>query len=339
MELIYPSCYQKFVCIAGACPDSCCHEWEVQVDADSAARYRGLEGPLGDALREHLYDEEGETYLRNVDGRCPMWRSDGLCRIQAERGHDALCSVCRQFPRLRHDYGDFVELGLELSCPEAARLMLHEPLEWVTETIDGAQEPEYDAEIMEILKKSRPYALALLENGAYTVPERLRLLLMYSHHIQAAIDGADIALFDSGAALREAAQFAGEGDAAALAGYYCNLELLTGRWREKLGRLTGPDWQEGLCRIAQYGLCRHWYQAVSDWDLCGRVKLILSGCALMARLPGELAENVQLWSKEIENSAENLNAVLDGAYTEPALTDANLLGLLTICTKTNGYIL
>ena len=114
----------------------------------------------------------------------------------------------------------------------------------------------------------------------------------------------------------------------ALAEYYRGLEVLTDRWREKLAALTEPQWAEGLCRIAQYAVLRHWYQAVSDWDLSCRVKMLLSGCALIARLPGDLADKAQLWSKEIENSAENLDALLDGAYTEAALADANLLGLL-----------
>ena len=93
MLLVYPSYYKTFSCIASDCPDSCCHEWDVQVDAASAARYRAMEGVLGDALRTYLYDEDGETYLRNENGRCPMWRTDGLCRIQAEQGRDALCQV------------------------------------------------------------------------------------------------------------------------------------------------------------------------------------------------------------------------------------------------------
>lgn len=328
MELRYPSYYKQFSCIADRCPDSCCHEWEVQVDPEAAARYRSMEGPLGDDLRERLYDEDGETYLRNENGRCPMWRSDGLCRIQAEQGHDALCVVCRQFPRLRHDYGDFVELGLELSCPEAARLILESPLEWVTETVPGGEEPEYDPELMEILQKSRPYALSLLEDRRYSVPERLRLLLMYGYHVQAAIDGAEPGGFEPDLALREAQQFSGPGDAAALAEYYLGLELLTDRWRERLSTPAAPQWEESLCRIAQYGVCRHWFQAVSDWDLACRVKMLLSGCALVARLPGELAANAQLWSKEIENSAGNLDTILDDAYAQAALTDANLLGLL-----------
>ena len=328
MKLRYPSYYETFSCIAGDCPDSCCHEWEVQVDAAAAARYRAMEGPLGDALREHLYDEDGETYLRNVDDRCPMWRADGLCRIQAQEGHEALCTVCQQFPRLRHDYGDLLELGLELSCPEAARIILESPLSWVEKEIEGGEEPEYDPEIFSILAESRPVALALLENTTYTVPERLRLLLMYGYHVQAAIDGAELSEFDPDAALREAAQFAGPGDIGLLAEYYRSLDLLTGRWGEALDRLGAPDWDEGLCRIAQYGVCRHWFQAVSDWDLCCRVKMLLSGCALMARLPGALRSKAQLWSKEIENSAQNLDRLLDDAYSQAALTDANLLGLL-----------
>ena len=328
MELFYPSYYKIFSCIASHCPDSCCHEWDVQVDAASAARWRSMEGDLGDALRASLYDEDGETYLRNENGRCPMWRTDGLCRIQAEQGHDALCQVCQQFPRLRHDYGNFVELGLELSCPEAARLILERPPELVTQTVPGGEEPEYDGEIMDILRRSRPAALALLENGHYTVPQRLRLLLMLGYHVQAAIDGAELLPFDPDAALTEAAQFASTPDADALAQVYWELEILTDRWQEKLDALTAPRWEEGLCRIAQYGVLRHWYQAVSDWDLSSRIKLLLSGCALLARLPGALRDNAQLWSKEIENSAVNLDALLDGAYTQPGLTDANLLSLL-----------
>ena len=328
MLLVYPSYYKIFSCIASACPDSCCHEWDVQVDAASAARWRSMEGDLGDALRTYLYDEDGETYLRNEQGRCPMWRSDGLCRIQAEQGHDALCQVCQQFPRLHHDYGDFLELGLELSCPEAARLILERQPELMTETVPGGEEPEYDGEIMDILRRSRPAALALLEKDTYSVPQRLRLLLMLGYHVQAAIDGAELLPFDPDAALMEATQFAGSPDADALAQVYRELEILTDRWQERLDALTAPRWEEGLCRIAQYGVLRHWYQAVSDWDLSSRIKLLLSGCALLARLPGALRDNAQLWSKEIENSAVNLDALLDGAYTQPGLTDANLLSLL-----------
>ena len=80
MRIIKPSYFDSFRCIAAACPDSCCKEWDVQVDAASAAYYRSLTGELGDKLRQVLKDEDGETYMTIENRRCPMWRADGLCR-------------------------------------------------------------------------------------------------------------------------------------------------------------------------------------------------------------------------------------------------------------------
>ena len=45
-------------------------------------------------------------------------------------------------------------------------------------------------------------------------------------------------------------------------------------------------------------------------------------------LGGNVLETAQLYSKEIENDLQNVEAILDGAYESPALTDRNLLGLL-----------
>ncbi len=38
MREIYPPHYAAFHCIAGACPDSCCKEWEIVVDAESVEK-------------------------------------------------------------------------------------------------------------------------------------------------------------------------------------------------------------------------------------------------------------------------------------------------------------
>ena len=75
---------------------------------------------------------------------------------------------------------------------------------------------------------------------------------------------------------------------------------------------------------------RYWLQAVSDYDLVGRVKLMVISCLVIRYLGGNLAETGQKYSKEIENSIENLEALLDGAYTEPAFVDIRLLGLLLL---------
>ena len=77
-----------------------------------------------------------------------------------------------------------------------------------------------------------------------------------------------------------------------------------------------------------YFITRYWLQAVADYDLIGRVKYMIASCLLIHSLEGDFLKKSQLFSKEIENEPDNVDAVLDGAYTCRALTDVNLLSLL-----------
>ena len=71
-----------------------------------------------------------------------------------------------------------------------------------------------------------------------------------------------------------------------------------------------------------------WLQAVSDFDLVGRAKMVICACILVRLLGDDLVQTAQLYAKEIENNADNVDAILEGAYSNPALTDEKLLGLL-----------
>ena len=329
MLITKPSYFDSFRCIASACPDSCCKEWDVQVDGVSAEFYRNLPGSLGDRLREVLYEEDGETYMAiNPDRRCPMWRDDGLCRIQAEQGEEAMCKTSREFPRLTHNYGDFIERGLELSCPEAARIILSAPvLPWVMEEVPGGQEPEYDLDAMAVLKATRQEMLALLQWDR-PVGEVLVLALLYGYQAQSLLDGGEEIPFDPEAALAEARSLAKPGEIAQVLELFSSLEILTPQWEARLQNPAPAPFTDVFRLLARYFVERYWLQAVSDYDLYCRVKFILVSCLVIASLGGSLVETAQLYSKEIENSASNLDALLDAAYAHPALTDDKLLGLL-----------
>lgn len=330
MRIRYPKYYETFRCLASDCPDSCCKEWEVQVDEAAAARYLAMEGALGEDLRRYLYqDGEGDWYLRITEGRCPMWQADGLCRIQAQQGHDALCQTCRDFPRLKHDYGDFVELGLELSCPEAARILFAETPMWEEKEMPGGEEPEYDARDMDILLQTRQKMLQILADDSHPAAQSLALMLLYGYRAQDALDGAALAEFDPEAELAFAKTVEKKGDVAALTAFYLDLEILTESWRQRLLHPQGEgQWDEKLRVLARYGVERYWLQAISDFDLVGRVKMIVASCLLIRHLGGDLVETAQLYAKEIENNIDNVEAILDGAYTCPAFTDDKLLGML-----------
>ena len=329
MLISKPNYFDSFRCIGGTCPDSCCKEWGVQVDAVSAAYYRSLPGDLGDKLRSVLVEEDGETVMTIENGRCPMWRADGLCRIQAELGEEALCKVCTEFPRLTHDYGDFVERTLELSCPEAARLIFSaQPGPMVTEEIPGGEEAEYDEEAMAILKATRTIMLDILADSSRSVPETLALALLYGYQAQAELDGEESQPFDADAALESVRDFIATADCNALPEFFLGLEILTPQWRSRLESPIPGIWQEGYRNLARYFVERYWLQAVSDYDLYSRVKFAIVSCIIVRQLGGNLQETAQLYSKEIENDADNVDAILDAAYTHPAFTDDKLLGLL-----------
>ncbi len=329
MELIAPAYYDDFRCLAAACPDSCCKEWEVDLDEVSAVYYRALPSALGDQLRSVLREDNDRTVMTITDRRCPMWRQDGLCEIQAQLGHEALCKTCREFPRLRHDYGSFAELGLELSCPEAARLIFTSPAQdLLRQTIPGGEAPEYEQEIMNILLASRQVALDFLNSCTSPLPDSLAVLLLYTHEVQSALDGGEYPSFDPESLLAEAKSYVCKADISNVFSFFSGLEVLTPRWRERLQLgAVNQTWQESLRPLAQYGIHRYWLQAVSDYDLVCRVKLILIACILVNAMGGDPVQTAQLFSKEIENNADNVEAILDGAYTYPAFTDVQLLCL------------
>ncbi len=328
MKVLKPAYYDRFRCLAADCPDSCCHEWTVAIDEESAVLYRQLPGDLGDRLRAVVAEEDGDTVMVNENRRCPLWRQDGLCRIQAELGHDALCKTCREFPRLTHDYGDFLERQLELSCPEAARLILRSPaLPPVVTEVPGGEAPDYDAEAMAILLRTRQTALALLDADR-PIPHRLAALLLYGYQAQGELDGAKSTPFDADGALTSAGALAQATDPLEFPAFFQTLEILTDRWRSRLDTPDPGPWVPEYANLARYFVERYWLQAVSDYDLVSRVKLAVISCLTIKILGGDLIATAQLYSKEIENDPDNLEALLDAAYTCPAFTDDRLLGAL-----------
>jgi len=311
MEIRKPAYYDDFHCLAGSCPDSCCKEWDVWVDPDTASFYRSLPGPLGDRLRSVLKEEDGVTVMTIEDGRCPMWRRDGLCRIHSELGEEALCDTCREFPRISHDFGDFVELQLELSCPEAARLILTSPdAPAELREVPGGEPGDYEPEEMEEMLALREALLRILADPALTPAQAILKLYRTG----------------SGISVPPGAQ----PDLAALVAFYRELEVLNPQWHRRL-EAAAPRPMDPMTRpLARYLLERYWLQYTGDglMDTLGRITFIAAGCILVNALGGDFLQTAQAWSKEIENSDCNPGALMEAAYTEKAFSAANITALL-----------
>ncbi|MCD7860117.1 MAG: hypothetical protein LUH51_08205 [Firmicutes bacterium] len=226
-------------------------------------------------------------------------RPDGLCRIQAELGEQALCKTCREFPRLTHDYGSFLEYGLELSCPEAARRILCSPATLPpVHPLTG--EEEYDSAAMTLLLRTRQQAIALLAGDA---PPKVSAgsLLEYGARVQRMLDGSEEAPVPDA----QDAYFA------EITEFFANLEPLTDRWQPLLCQARLSPLPGEALPLLRYFVGRYWLQAIADDDLLSRIKLSVVAAVLISALPGDFTANAVLFSREIENSAENIDLLLD----------------------------
>jgi lysine-N-methylase len=126
-----PDYAHQFSCVGPACPDTCCSGWRVDVDKTTYKKMQMLPNDQESTQIKSYFqiNPEGDT-LRyafiNMDstGGCPVQSAEGLCNIQSRFGEDFLSKTCRTYPRQISHAGEGVEMYLQLSCPEAARLCL-----------------------------------------------------------------------------------------------------------------------------------------------------------------------------------------------------------------------
>lgn len=178
MTEIFLSCFASFRCIAGACPDTCCAGWEVDLDEDTLRRYHQLPGALGNEIRSAICQEDDYTFFRLKNGQCPFLNKEKLCRLILALGEDSLSVTCREHPRFWEEYGNTRETCLSISCPEAARLLLEEPLELCAQETDESapEDPELNPAFFRQLLIYRR-ALFALSRSHRSLADRLSLAL------------------------------------------------------------------------------------------------------------------------------------------------------------------
>lgn len=143
MKLYAPGYYKDFECIAGKCEHSCCIGWEIDIDEKTMSKYDNLHIGYGSTIRESIRLNDTPHFKLTSDKRCPHLNSDGLCNIIINIGEDYLCDICREHPRF-YNFSDVAEVGIGMSCVEAARVILSSPFynEFV-EIVDISYEEEY----------------------------------------------------------------------------------------------------------------------------------------------------------------------------------------------------
>ena len=335
MKHVHFDYVNKFSCLAGACPHTCCPDWQIILDADAIARYASLPGELGEQVRAAMLTENGETRFREQDGKCVLLREDGLCPLQAAYGADMLCRTCFTHPRLTEEYGQTAELTLSVSCPEAARLLLeHDAPLALTETDDGGPvvPNELDPELYPALLAARTAAIRLAQDRARPVADRLALILLLARRVQRLLDeGRDELVpvlarrflgkqYQERSLVRLARLRSRNGRFFPCWMVLNNMEHLTRRFEAMLDAVAGQDAPPASFReeftvqyenLLVYFLFRLALKAVNDRQYLARIEmcvfhlLCLRELGADAKTVQELTAAASLYSKEVEHSEEN----------------------------------
>ena len=329
-----PEYYDRFHCLAGACPHSCCEKWVVVIDGDHACRYGEVPGPLGEKLRAALRsDEEGDfCFLLNGE-RCPFLDEENLCEIHKQLGEEATSVTCQEHPRFTEDYGPFREITLSASCPAANALLLGGRSPLAFREFETKEPGEDGDPWLEWLVPLRDRMLGLLAERTVSLRVRLKRFLTLAFDVQTCLDEEE----EVSSLLRNWRSWELQGNDDGVPVFpgalraLGALEILEPDWpgllREAETAPAVPVSEELLDRIAVYLGFRYLLKAVNDGDLLGRAQFVVLAVLVIERVSAVcgLAEALRRFSCEIEHNDENLEALLRAFWTEEALSLGSML--------------
>ena len=292
MKLYAPTYYKKFKCIADACEHSCCIGWEIDIDAHTLEKYKKMNNGYGEVIKKSVLMEDTPHFQLGEGERCPHLDDCGLCKIILNVGENYLCDICREHPRF-YNFTGVAEVGVGMSCPEAARLILSSPDYAKMQEIG-----EVDAEPDDVLfngraERTKVYDLLQAEDYTSALEQIYR-----AYAIDAREDNRWLKIIDS-------------------------LEYLNAEHRELFLQYSSTprpeaDKHEYLKRFLAYLIYRHCTEAIDDEDFAVRLSFCLFCerllasliCAQAAEALQEIATLASIISEEIEYSDENTWALM-----------------------------
>lgn len=198
MKVRVPDYFKEFKCIGSDCPSTCCEGWGIVIDDEMYEDYKSVKGDFGKRLKSNIIiDEDGDrVFTLKGDNTCSFLNENKLCDIYTEIGEEYLCYTCKQYPRYTEEFGNLKEIGISLSCPEAARIMLKDNKKVTFELSEDNEKissyNDINATLFYELMECRTIILNLLQREDLTLDKKLSLILIFSKEIQVYVDKFEI---------------------------------------------------------------------------------------------------------------------------------------------------
>lgn len=338
MILRMPAYCRDFRCSAEKCSDNCCIGWEIDIDDKTADYYLNVGGGFGDRLRGNIQKGSPCSFiLRNE--RCPFLNENNLCDIILNLGEDKLCHICDNHPRYYEWFNGITEGGVGLCCEEAAGLILEKGADegfWDRE-IPDEECGGYDDELYSLLFSAREKITAYLRDESVPLRKAVSSVLHYAELVQELADNAET---ETAPGIEEYTYPPVTADSGAMLGIFGRLEPIDEKWVPYINslkanvrtvRLTAEQ-ERYIRNIGIYFIWRYFMKGVFDEEILSKVKLAAISMVVVSLMFSAednadsercaiLAKN---YSKEIEYSEENLEAIYDMSYTETVFSSESL---------------
>ena len=212
-KLLQPQYVSKFQCTGPACEESCCIGWRVQIDKSTYQHYREcpdteLRRQMDEKVTRARTGENTANYAKikmNGGGACPFLDTDKLCAIQRKLGEEYLSVTCTTYPRTANSVSGTVEKSLTMSCPEAARLALLNPVPMEFDqteedtSIRNTKGRSIDINNMKAAHQPdryfwelRIFIISLLQNRSYALWQRLVILGLFCRSLTQLVSQAKL---------------------------------------------------------------------------------------------------------------------------------------------------
>ena len=196
MKIRVPEYFKDFKCIASKCEDTCCAGWGIVIDDATYDRYKNVQGEFGDRLRSEIVHEAGENIFVLKGNNCPFLNEEKTCDIYINIGEENLCYTCQQYPRYTEEFGSLREIGISLSCPEAARIMLNNSKKVEFELSENnevvSSYNDINAQLFIELLQSRKIIMDIIQDRTIDLRKRAALALLFVDEIQEKIGESEI---------------------------------------------------------------------------------------------------------------------------------------------------
>ena len=196
MKIRVPEYFKDFKCIADKCEDTCCAGWGIVIDDDTYNKYTNVKGEFGERLRSQIVHDDGENIFVLKGDNCSFLNENKLCDIYKELGEEGLCYTCRQYPRYLEEFGNLREIGISLSCPEAARIILRDNKKVVFELSENDEKitsyNDINGTLFMELMQCRKIILNILQDRNIDLNKRTAVILQFANEIQEKIDKSKI---------------------------------------------------------------------------------------------------------------------------------------------------